>query len=121
VGCKEPTDMAKDDFPLTGWPHDVLDELVEVIQQILERKDISDFYIGRTTDLNASRNRHGADVIQPLYETDSTEHAMQVENALIEEFFEFAKCSNDAPDSRGGISEEEGGFVYVALWHSDDS
>jgi len=103
-------------LPLTGWPKCVLQELIRYIEYIANRREINEFYIGRGIDLDERRRQHGCDDIIALYETDSIDNAIEVENALINRFYGHPKCSNDAPHGGGGVSEEYKYQVYLAIW-----
>ncbi|MGO9646361.1 MAG: hypothetical protein ACLPY5_16635 [Candidatus Bathyarchaeia archaeon] len=106
------------DFPLKGWPADVISNLkTNYVPPIVAQSNVQEFYIGRTDNLVASRSRHGADDIIPLYETDSADNAIQVEEALIQQFYGDAKCSNENDHAGGGASDDYVNYVYIALWY----
>jgi hypothetical protein len=104
------------DFPLKGWPRDVIPVLMRELAGFIEDDEIEEFYIGRTDDLTSTRSRHGCDDILDLYQTDSVENAMDVEHALINAFHTHRKCSNDAKHSGGGAQDYYINYVYVAIW-----
>jgi hypothetical protein len=72
------------DTPLKGRPDEVLDDLEQIILEAIERDEISQFYIGRSVDLDASQEHHGSDEIIPLYEPESADNAIEVEDSLLE-------------------------------------
>ena len=102
---------------ISGWPSHVILRLARLARYIVSKNEVHSFYIGRTTDLIASRSRHGCDDIIPIYETTSADHAMQIEYELIDTFYDHPKCINDAPHSGGGVADGYINFVYVAVWH----
>lgn len=102
---------------LTGWPQKVIPKLKVKIDRLASEKSVKLFYIGRTSDIDATLSRHGCDDIIPLYQTSSFNNAADVEHELINYFYDYDKCDNDAPHSGGGVSEEYSDFVYVAIWH----
>lgn len=103
-------------FPLKGWPKDVIPILQSELADFIEEPEIAEFYIGRTNDLGAAQSRHGCDDILDMYQTDSVEHAMDVEDALVKAFHRHPKCSNDAKHSGGGASDGFVNYVYIAIW-----
>ena len=103
-------------LPLRGWPANVVQPLVGRVERLIRSRSVAEFYIGRSSDLAATMSRHGCDAILELYQTSSPDNAMDVETALVDEFRAHRKCSNDAADSRGGVSEEYADSVYLAIW-----
>ena len=104
------------DFHLTGWPKSILPVVIRNVADFVEDSRLDEFYIGRTNNLTTSKSRHGCDDILTLYQTDSAENAMDVEDALIKIFRKHPKCSNDARHSGGGASDEYVNYVYIAIW-----
>lgn len=102
--------------PLTGWPNDVLPELISIVDSIANDRDIKEFYIGRSVDPIQRKSFHDSDDIVCIYFSDSVDNAIAVESVLIEEFYSHPKCSNDAPHGGGGVTTEYGNYVYVAVW-----
>jgi hypothetical protein len=102
--------------PLTGWPVEVTEELGNWLEEIIEDETVSAFYIGRGVDLAQRMSAHGAHEILALYRTDSADHAIEVEDALLQTYFHHEKNENEASDGRGGRSEEYVNYVYVAVW-----
>lgn len=101
---------------LTGRPSSVVRQLHQIVQDYADHPKVVEFYLGRATSVEEPQARHGAHEIVGMYETDSADHAIEVEAALIERWLDHPKCSNDAPDGRGGRSEVYRSIVYVALW-----
>lgn len=104
-------------FPIKGWPADVVNNLNNLISDIIRRREIKEFYIGRTNDCNATQSRHGCDEIFALYETNSSENAITVEDTLIRKFIGHPKCNNDNSHGGGGVSSEYIYYVYLACWY----
>ena len=104
-------------LPIKGWPADVLDPLVDMISEVVEEDQIDEFYIGRTNDLVATRSRHRADEVHSLYQTDSADNAIDVEDKLIKTFKDHPKCSNDSEHGGGGASDDFVNYVYLAVWY----
>lgn len=102
--------------PLTGYPRDVFSRLIRRVNSIVNDWYVREFYIGRTIDPSKRKTEHDSDDIIPVYLTESIKHAIGIENALIDYFYEHPKCDNDAPHGGGGVSEEYGNYVYVAVW-----
>ena len=102
--------------PLTGWPKDVLNELIEHVSLINSRKSVKKFYIGRTVDVDNRKSDHSCDEIEAIYSTDSPDNAIVIEDILIKKFYNYNKCINNANHGGGGVSEEYGSYVYVAIW-----
>ena len=105
------------DTPLKGRPDEVLDDLEQLILEAIERDDISQFYIGRSADLDSTQERHGSDEIIPLYQPESVENAIEVEEALLKTFYNHPKCENESEHGDGGIILEFVSYVYVAIWY----
>ncbi len=76
---------------LTGWPNDVLGELINYVSLINGRKTVKAFYIGRTVDVDKRRSEHGCDEIIAIYYTDSNDNAIIVEDELINKFYNYKK------------------------------
>ncbi len=107
------------DFPLKGWPADVIPNLKRnYVPPIIGIRKLREFYIGRTDNLAATRSRHDADDIIPLYETDSADNAIEVEEALIQAFYDYVKCSNENDHAGGGASDSFVNYVYIAMWYA---
>jgi len=102
---------------VSGWPAYVTSRLNRRVRYIANNNKIYEFYIGRTTNLVASKSRHGCERIIPIYKTRSADHAIQVEGALITSLFDHPKCSNGAPHSGGGVADGYTNYVYVAVWY----
>ena len=105
------------DTPLKGRPDEVLDDLEQIILEAIERDEISQFYIGRSIDLDATQERHGSDEIIPLYESESADNAVEVEDALLKTFYNHPKCENESDHGDGSIFLEFVSYVYAAIWH----
>ena len=104
------------ELPLKGWPNDVIEDLVACAARLITDKSITGFYIGRTNDLNATTRRHSTDNVLALYETDSVNNAIEIENNLIKVFFEHHKCKNENDHAGGGASDAYVNYVYLARW-----
>lgn len=104
----------------TGTPNAVIDRVYDFVKTISKDKDICEFYVGRTNNLNATSSRHRCEAIVPIYKTDSIRYAASVENTLIQYFHSHHKCNNDACHSGGGWSGEYVNYVYVALWFENN-
>ena len=102
---------------VTGWPNNEMEKLKRKVRYIANKTEVKEFYIGRTKDLTATSNRHGCDEIVPIYQSDSVANILEVEYELIKTFIDHPKCSNDADNSGGNISEEYVNYVYVAVWY----
>ena len=94
-----------------------MERLKRTVRYIVNKTEVKEFYIGRTNDLTATSNRHGCDEIVPIYQSDSVANILAVEDKLIKTFVDLPKCSNDADNSGGNISEEYVNYVYVAVWY----
>jgi hypothetical protein len=104
------------EFPLKGWPKDIIPVLIREVSSLVRLPEIEEFYIGRTDNLAASKSRHGSHDIIGLYETDSADNAMDVEDALIKAFYAHPKCSNEMDHSGGGATDYFVNCVYIAIW-----
>lgn len=100
----------------TGWPNNIMVILKRKVRYIVDKVEVKEFYIGRTNDLKATLNRHRCNEIVPIYQSDSIPNICVVEDELINTFISYSKCSNDADNSKGNISEEYVNYVYVAIW-----
>ena len=105
------------DTPLKGSPVEVLDDLEQIILEAIERDDISQFYIGRSADLNAAQELHGSDEIIPLYQPESADDAIEVEESLLKTFYNHPKCENESEHGDAGIVLEFVSYVYAAIWY----
>ena len=104
-------------LPIKGWPAEVVDVLADIISDIIAPPEVEEFYIGRTNNLSATRSRHDCDEIFGIYETDSVDNAIEVENALIKIFVTHPKCSNNSDHGGGGASDDYINGAYIALWY----
>jgi hypothetical protein len=102
-------------LPITGRPSEVIEYLCSVISCNIKRSQFDEFYVGRSGNLIETRRRHGCDLIYPLYKTSSVGFAMDVEDYLINKFYDHPKCSNDARHCGGGVCALIF-LVYIALW-----
>jgi len=59
--------------------------------------------------------KHGADFARCVYETDSPDSVMDVENDLIKFFYDHPKNNNDSDHAGGNVGPGRQ-HVYVALW-----
>ena len=100
----------------TGWPSDVVPRLRGRVRRVVNSSDVFEFYIGRTAHPGPRKSQHGADDLLPLYETTSINNSKRVEQALLGSFRDHFKCSNEAMDARGGVSEGRWHCVYLAIW-----
>lgn len=107
-------------FPLKGWPRDVISVLQREVGDFIKETEIVEFYLGRTNNLGATQSRHGCDSILDLYQTDSVENAIDVEDALVKSFHNHPRCSNDARHSGGGASDGYVNYVYIAIWTEEE-
>jgi hypothetical protein len=105
------------DTPLKGSPDEVLDDLEQIILEAIERDEISQFYIGRSVDLDTTQERHGSDEIIPLYESESADNAIEVEDSLLKTFYNHPKCENESGHGDGGIFLGNVSYVYAAIWY----
>lgn len=103
--------------PLTGRPEKILPKLAQLVSNLIQDSQVESFYIGRTDNPVGRCSAHGADLLVPIYRTDSPDYALQVEDTVIKIFLEHPKCENDAPHSGGSVSTEFSDYVYVALWY----
>ena len=101
---------------LTGRPGRVLPKLFKKVNSIANKKEVDEFYIGRSVDIGKRRSGHDCDEIIAIYSTDSIDNAIVVEETLIGEFINHKKCTNKAEDGRGNFSDD-GSYVYVAIWY----
>lgn len=100
----------------TGWPIDVIPDLIRQVRRAVRSNKISAFYIGRTAHPSQRKSWHGADDLRPIYKTTSVYNLEEVEQALIEAFYDHPKCRNEAHHSGGGVSDAKRHFVYIAVW-----
>jgi hypothetical protein len=105
------------DTPLNARPDEVLDDLEQIILEAIERDAISQFYIGRSVDMDATQERHGSDEIIPLYEPESGEDAIEVEDSLLKTFYNHPKCENESEHGDPDISLGFVSCVYLAIWY----
>ena len=108
------------DQPLTGTPNRVIKQIYDYVDSVSNDNDVCEFYVGRTTDLSATRRRHGCEEIIPIYESSSTDNAAIVEDTLIKSFYAHQKCSNTSTHCGGNCSPEYVSYVYLALWFENN-
>lgn len=102
---------------LTGWPSKVKPKLYSKVYYIANQKiEVENFYVGRTGELGQRKSAIGSDMIFPIYQTDSIENAIEIEEYLIKAFYFHPKCLNEAQHGGGGTSEDYLSFVYIATW-----
>jgi len=106
-------------LPLTGRPKQVIFKLKKFIEEIDDDDDVDTYYLGRTNDPEARQSEHGANELVELYQTDSVDNAIEVEEAIIQIFIGHDKCDNEADHGGGGVSDDPPQFVYVALWFAE--
>ncbi len=113
--------MFEDLEPLRGWPGEVAHPVADRVDEIVADPAIDQFYIGRTANLVATRSRHDADWVIPLYSTSSVDNSIDLEEWLIGEFLDYSKNDNVADHGGGGISSHPTHLVYLAVWYRDRS
>lgn len=94
----------------------IVPELVTLVNQIVNRRCVKMFYIGRGADPYRRMKFHGSDIAYVVYQTTSIENEIMVEETLIDYFYDHPKCDNTAPHGGGGISMSPIGYVYLAVW-----
>ena len=101
----------------TGWPVQVIGEVAAAVARIIgTRRQSRGFKIGRTVDPQQRFNQHRADELHVIYSTSSIDHAITVENALINYFANDERSLNQALHGGGGVSYDYDHHVYVAVW-----
>jgi hypothetical protein len=103
--------------PLKGRPDEVIDDLEQIILEAIERDEIALFYIGCSLDLAATQEHHGADEIITLYQPESADDAIEVEDSLLKTFYNHPKCEDESDHGDRGISREFVSCVYLAIWY----
>ena len=109
-------------LPFKGWPGACLSDLVELVRGFASHGEIYNFKIGRTNDTTVRHRDYSARYtpapthLIAIYETDSVNHALDIEAALIGRFIKHAKCLNEADHAGGGVSPSYRQYVYVAVW-----
>jgi hypothetical protein len=103
-------------YPVSGCPEEVLPNLRAFVDEVVGGSLVTRFFIGRTLDLSAARQRHACDYLFALYVTDKAHHAVLVEDRLA-----GAYHSNERFDDNIVLEEEPSGsrgahFVYLAVW-----
>ena len=68
--------------------------IIDAIRRVAARSDIREFYVGRTSDLQATMYRHGADSIFRLAYFNSADRAKRAERAAIAATIHLSKSSN---------------------------
>lgn len=101
----------------TGWPSDVLPNIEDQVSIIADLDELDTFYIGRTNDLDDALFSHDCDEVFPLYETMNVRHAREVEEELVDIFFDHPKCENHHAPAPGRSFEGDLNYVYVAVWY----
>jgi hypothetical protein len=102
--------------PLTGHPDDVIRNCIKRVCSIVENKSVKKFYIGRSVDPYRRKSDHCCDNMGLIYYTNSIRYAICVEYMLINAFYGHRKCNNISHYPFGGVSEEYGSYIYVAVW-----
>ena len=105
------------DTPLKGRPDEVIDDLEQIILEAIEQDEIVQFYIGRSVDLEPAQEHLGSDEIISLYEPESADDAIEVEDSLLKTFYNHPKCENESEHGDRGISLEFMNYVYLAIWY----
>src|SRR5262245_55852792 len=101
---------------LRGWPGNVVRVAAARVERAISDHLVHAFKIGRTVNPEGRAGDHGCDCLQLIYVSDSVDHAIQVEDALINYFALNPKSRNVALHGGGGVSDIYANYVYVALW-----
>ena len=116
----------------TGWPSEVVDDILEDI----EEKYDPDFWrslgmwwnselrmeykIGMTSDPDARARQYGSeyDYMEVVYQTTSYDHAVAVEQGLIDEWIDDDWNDNERAGGAGRLSDSEYFYVYICynIW-----
>jgi hypothetical protein len=94
---------------------EILARLKRSIAAAVAGASVDEFYIGRSVNMEGRSSDHGCHEIRCLYETQSVERALDLEDALIKHFHNHPKNNNDEAHS-GGSTAEGIQHVYLALW-----
>lgn len=102
--------------PITGLPDDVISDVVDAVDDIVDDSYVEKFCICTTGDYERRTPEVGADDVVPVYRTDSTDHAKDVEESLLDVFSEDPRF-NEGTDYGGyGLSPDGVQYVCVAVW-----
>lgn len=102
--------------PLVGTPDEVIDALCSRVEYCGNQTFVWQFYIGRSSQIEARQRTHDSDDYAVLYETESFEDAMEVEGRLISAFQGHFKYNNRGLSSGGGRSNRTPNLIYIAWW-----
>lgn len=101
---------------ITGLPDEVISDVVEAAEDIVEDRYMKKFSIGRTSNIESKRSELGADDVVPVYTTENSDNAIDVEETLIDIFHLDPSYAVEVDNgSSSGLSEGIQ-FVYIAVW-----
>ena len=102
------------DLPIRVWSEDAIPLLTDLMLYFIETRGVARFCIGRTDNLLMIKDDHECDEVISLYETIGPDNASVVEDALIKTFYDHPCCINRVD---GSASNNEGSFVFLAVWY----
>jgi len=97
--------------------YEKLNQSASEINSIIRSRNVAGFKIGRSIDVPKRGCSHGCDAIFTVFNTSSTNFALQAEHTLINHFYNHPKCWNQAAHSGGNLSRDYYQNVYVAVWY----
>jgi hypothetical protein len=108
------------DLPLKGEPKEVTESLITIIDNLIKKENVAEFYIGRAFDIITMKIQLNCDSVLLLYESRDKEPAIVIEDDLIHYFAGHAKCCNTTNFATDKNAEYKINHVYVALWYGVD-
>lgn len=85
---------------------------------LMEEKEVAEFFIGRTNNLDVEKSRLDCNEIISLYETNGFNNIVLVEDALIKTFYDHPYCRNEIKNGNGEKQDKNANYVYLAVWHT---
>ena len=104
--------------PIIGMPDDVISDVVDAVDDIVDDSYVEKFCFCTTDDYEKRAPGLGADDVVPVYKTESVNHAMDVEESLLDVFRDDPRCKNGDECGGGGASVDGVQYVCVAVWMS---
>lgn len=113
----------KRDSRLTGWPSNVLPELMSLVRDKVQHPGVARFFIGIASNgdqgvrnrWNEKYRKRGYSEMCIVYSTSSDDHRKQIEKALVTALWDMERLDNEIGGGGGPASQNNQYSVYLAL------
>ena len=107
-------------MPLKGDPKFIKGMLLKIVNGLVEKPSVKEFYLGVTCDLITTKVNLNCDMILSLYETHNKDDAGVIHNELISYYSVHKKCINVGAQEIEKGSDYNVNNVFIGFWYSEE-